>query len=308
MVIKPPRLQTGDTVGIVTLGSPLTASRINEGIDMLTSMGFKVITGQYVYGADGFLAATAEQRASDLMQMFANDEVKWILPTRGGVGVADILPYLNFSFIAQHPKIVSGYSDITVLQNVLYEYANLITFQSLLLLDFNPQTPSFNFEQFFHATSTLTAPWEIQNPPGKMLNSLVEGNVTGPIIGGNITSFIGTLGTPFEINTEGRILVLEETHEPINTVYRYLRHLALAKKFDDCLGIVMGGCTQCDPAYGKSYMDVIVDVLVPLGKPLMTNLATAHDYYKTTVPLGATVNMNTFNRTLNVMEDTVSPN
>ena len=88
------------------------------------------------------------------MKMFQNREVKWILPTRGGVGVASILPFLDFSVISANPKIVSGYSDITILLNALYEYADLITFQSLLLLDFNSRTPPYNFNQFFTATST----------------------------------------------------------------------------------------------------------------------------------------------------------
>ena len=115
------------------------------------------------------------------------------------------------------------------------------------------------------------------------------------------------LGTSFEINTEGKIIVLEETHEPINTVYRYLNHLFLAKKFDDCVGIIMGECTNCDHAYGKTYSDLINEFLVPLGKPLMSNLATAHGIYKATIPIGATLNMNTYNRTLTVMEPAVSP-
>ena len=97
-------------------------------------MGFNVILGDHVYSSNGFLAATPQEMASDLMKMFSNKEVKWILPTRGGVGVASILPFLDFSIISQNPKIVSGYSDITILLNVLYEYADLITFQSLLLL------------------------------------------------------------------------------------------------------------------------------------------------------------------------------
>lgn len=307
MAIRPPQLQKGDTVGIVTLGSPLGASRIDEGIATLKRMGFKVLVGEHVYSASGFLAATPQEMASDLMQMFLNRDVKWILPSRGGVGVASILPFLNFSVISQNPKIVSGYSDITILLNALYEYADLITFQSLLLLDFNSNTPSYNFNQFFQATSTLTAPWEIKNPPGMALIGNVPGNVTGPVVGGNLTSFVGTLGTSFEINTAGKIIVLEETHEPINTVYRYLNHLFLAKKFDDCIGIIMGECTNCEIAYGKSYTDLINDFLVPLGKPLMSNLATAHGTYKTTIPIGATLNMNTINRTLTVMEPAVSP-
>ncbi|WP_391206978.1 S66 peptidase family protein [Psychrobacillus sp. L4] len=307
MATKPGQLKAGDTVGIVTLGSPLGASVINEGIQTLRNMGFNVILGDYVYSSNGFLAATAQQRASDLMKMFANKEVKWILPTRGGVGVADILPFLDFSLIARNPKIISGYSDITVLQNVLFEYAYLISFQSLLLLDFNTRTPAYNFNQFFAATSTLTAPWGIYNPPETPLISKVPGNVTGPIVGGNLTSFIGTLGTSFEINTAGKIIVLEETHEPVNTVYRYLQHLFLAKKFDDCIGIIMGDCTKCEAAYGKTYDDIINEFLVPLGKPLMTNLATAHGIYKATVPIGATLNLNTYNNTLTVMEPVVSP-
>ena len=300
-------MQKGDTVGIVTLGSPLAASRIDAGIATLKRMGYKVLVGEHVYSASGFLAATPQEMASDLMQMFLNQDVKWILPSRGGVGVASILPFLNFSVISQNPKIVSGYSDITILLNALYEYADLITFQSLLLLDFNSNTPSYNFNQFFQATSTLTAPWEIKNPPGMTLIGNVQGNVTGPVVGGNLTSFIGTLGTSFEINTAGKIIVLEETHEPINTVYRYLNHLFLAKKFDECIGIIMGECTNCEIAYGKSYTDLINDFLVPLGKPLMSNLATAHGTYKATIPIGATLNMDTVNRTLTVMEPPVSP-
>lgn len=307
MATRPPQLLPGDTVGIVTLGSPLNTSIINEGIATLKNMGLNVILGDHIYGANGFLAATPREMASDLMKMFLNKEVKWILPTRGGVGVASILPFLDFSIISQNPKIISGYSDITVLLNVLYEYANLITFQSLLLLDFNPTTPTYNFNQFFFATSNLTAPWEIKNPPGMPLLDNVPGNITGPIVGGNLTSFIGTLGTPYEINTKGKIILLEETHEPINTVYRYLNHLWLAGKFNDCLGIIMGECTNCVPAYGKTYIDLINEFLVPLGKPLMSNLATAHGLYKATIPIGATINMNTNNRTLTVLEPTVSP-
>lgn len=307
MAIKPPQLRPGDTIGIVTLGSPLEATVINEGINTLENLGFNVITGNSVYLSTGFLAGTPQERAADLMNMFENEAVKLILPTRGGVGVAGILPYLDFSVIRSNPKLISGYSDITVLLNVLYEYADLITLHSLLLLDFNLNTPEYNFNQFFGATSVRTVPWQISNPPEMQLISKVPGNVTGRIVGGNLTSFIDTIGTSFEINTTGKILLLEETHEPINTVYRYLNKLRLAGKLNDCIGILMGECTNCEPAYGVTYEQLIDDFLVPLGKPLMTNFATGHGTYKAAVPIGATVNMNTGNLTLTVNESTVSP-
>lgn len=240
MPISPPMLQRGDTVGVVTLGSPLAADVINARIEILRAMGFNVVLGQYVYAQNGFLAGTDEQRASDLMMMFQDERVKMILPTRGGTGVAGILPYLDYTVIRNNPKIVTGYSDITVLLNVMHQYVDLITFHSLLLIDFKPDTPAYNFDQFFSATSVYSSTRTIFNPPGMPLISRVPGNVTGQLVGGNLTSFIDTLGTPFEVDTMGKILVLEETHEPTNTVYRYLNHLKLAGKFRDCLGIIMG--------------------------------------------------------------------
>jgi muramoyltetrapeptide carboxypeptidase len=305
MAIKPPILRAGDTVGVVTLGSPLSPDTIATGVNTLRAMGFRVVLGRHVYDADGFLAGTDEERAEDLMDMFRNPEVRLILPTRGGVGVAGILPYLDYGFISAHPKIISGYSDITVLLNTLYQFSDLITFQSLLLINFNLSTPAYNYDQFFAATS-VASPRVIVNPPGLPLVGLVPGIVTGPIVGGNLTSFVDTLGTPYEVDTRGRILVLEETHEPINKVYRMLNRLKLAGKFRDCLGIVMGQCTDCLPAYGVTYEQLIRDTLVPLGKPLLTGLATAHGTYKAAVPIGATVRLDATNGTLTVVEPTVS--
>ncbi len=306
MATRPPILRAGDTIGIVTLGSPLEPAVIDSGIITLRQMGFNVVVGDYAYSYMGFVAATEQQRASDLMKMFQNPAVRAILPTRGGVGVAGILPYLDYEFIALNPKIISGYSDVTVLLNVLTQYSNLITFHSLMLIDFKPDTPAYNFNQFFAAVSTNIAPRQIQNPPGMNLISRVPGNVTAPVVGGNLTSFVDTLGTPYEIDTRMRILFLEDTHEPINTVYRYINSLRLAGKFEDCVGILMGQCSNCPPAYGKDYENLISEVIMPLGKPLMTNLASGHGEYKATVPIGAMINMNTINNTLTILEPTVT--
>jgi muramoyltetrapeptide carboxypeptidase len=306
MAIKPPRLQSGDTIGIVTLGSPLDPRIINSRMTTLTNMGFKVVLGKYVYSYGGIVAAPAEQRATDLMDMFRNPSVKMILPSRGGTGVQTILPYLDYQLISQNPKIVTGYSDISILLNSLYQFSNLQTLVSLLLIDFKPETPPYNFNQFFTATTSSASPSPIQNPPDIPLTSLVQGNVNGPIVGGNMTSIINAFGTPYEIDTKGKILLLEEENAPTNTVYRYLTQLLLAGKLQDCIGIVMGQCTNCPVSYSTSYNDLINTLLVPLGKPLMTNLATSHGYYKAAIPIGAYVNLNTFNNTLTVLEPLVT--
>jgi len=306
MAIRPPILRAGDTVGVVTLGSPRDEATINARIQFLENLGFNVVVGNYVYSWAGYVAATPQQRASDLMSMFENPDVRAIIPARGGTGVADILPYLDYNFISQNPKIITGYSDITVLLNVLYILSNLITFHSLLLIDFRETTPAYNFDQFFTATSTLTSPRPLENPPGIPLVSRVPGNVTGAIVGGNLTSFVDTLGTPFEVDTRGKIVFIEETHEAISRVYRLVTHFIRAGKFRDCAGIIVGECSNCTDAYGKTYADLINEVLVPLGKPLMTNLASGHGYYKMAIPIGAIANLNTIDNALTVLEPTVS--
>jgi len=304
-IIKPPILQSGDTVGIVTLGSPLDAAVIDSRATTLRNMGFNVVFGRYVYSRSGIVAASAKQRAEDLMMMFENKQVKMILPSRGGTGVIDILPYLDPRIIRQNPKIITGYSDVTILLNAINQFTGLETFHGFLLIDFKPDTPAYNYNEFFTATSSLTAPRVINNPPGISLMSLVSGNVTGQLVGGNLTSIVGALGTPYEIDTRGKIFLLEDVHAPTNTVYRYLQQLMLAGKFRDCIGIIMGQCTDCPISYNTSYNDLINSLLVPLGKPLMTNLATAHNYYKITLPIGAEVNLNTVNNTLTVLRPSV---
>jgi muramoyltetrapeptide carboxypeptidase len=306
MSTRPPILYTGDTIGVVTLGSPLDAQTINERIQFLRNIGFNVIIGEHVYDYNGFLAGSDVERASDLMRMFEDERVKAIIPVRGGVGVAGILPHLNYDIIRANPKIITGYSDITILLNVLFQLSDLITLHSLMLINFRPETASYNFDQFFQSTSTLTAPRLINNPPGTQLVSLIPGNVTGQMVGGNLSSFADTLGTPYEIDTTGKIIFLEEVNEPVNKVYRDLNQLRLAGKFRDCAAIVMGECTNCSPQYGVTYEELINSFFIPLGKPLMINLATGHGYYKAAIPIGAQVNLNTASNTLTVLEPTVA--
>lgn len=306
MAIRAPMLKRGDTFGIVATASPLKPATIDDRIAFLESLGYRVVLGDHVYAANGYLAGTDQQRAADLMSMYQNPAVKAILPIRGGVGTEGILPYLDYRLIARHPKIITGYSDVSILLNVIYQFCCQITHHSLMLLDFDDDTPAYNFEQYFADIATMLAPRQIANPPGMPTVSRVAGNVTGPLVGGNLTTVAGSLGTRFGINTKGKILFLEDVTEPVNKIYRYITQLKVAGKFRDCIGIVMGECTDCTDEYGKSYEDLLREVMVPLGKPLLTNMATGHGKYKAALPIGAQVNLNTYANTLTVLEPTVS--
>lgn len=306
MTIRPPALRRGDTVGVVAPGSPMNASEIEERIKYLEAFGLYVLPGNHLFADDGYLAGSERERASDLMSMYENPAVSAIVPLRGGVGVEGILPYLDFTSIARNPKILSGYSDLSILLNTVHQMTGQITFHSLMLLNFQKSTPCYNFEQFFGTLSGGLFPGRMKNPPWMSLAVRVKGNVTGPLAGGNLTTLVGSLGTPFELDTKGKILFLEEVHEPVSTAYRYLTQLKVAGKLSCCAGIILGDCTDCTDSYGKTYEDLIREVLIPLGKPLMTNLAAGHGTYNTTLPIGALVNLNTDAGALTVLEPVVT--
>ena len=106
-----------------------------------------------------------------------------------------------------------------------------------------------------------------------------------------MTSLVNAIGTPYEINTKGKILFLEETHSPTTMIFRYLTQLLMAGKFQDCLGIIIGECTNCPVSYGTTYEDLINALLVPLKKPLIVNLNSGHGTYKAAIPIGVNVNL-----------------
>ncbi|GAK12755.1 LD-carboxypeptidase [Geomicrobium sp. JCM 19039] len=292
MAIRPERLEAGDTVGVVSVGSPLSREVIDERIAYLESLGLRVIIGEHTYEENGFLAGDDESRAEDFMNMVVNNEVKMILPVRGGVGVIGMLKYLDYNLIQANPKIVTGYSDVTILLNALYEFANVESLHSLMLIDFKLSTPAFNFDRFFTAVSEVNEPFRVENPPASSMRSLVPGIATGDIIGGNLTSLLGGLGTPYEWDARGKVLLIEEINDSTGRVYRGLQQLEEAGKLDGCEGFLIGRCSRCYPSYEVSFNQLIESFFVPIGKPTITNIMSGHGTYKTTIPIGAEVTMN----------------
>lgn len=295
----PPPLKKGDTIGVVTLGSPAKEEELNRGTAVLNNMGYHVLLGNYAL-SQNFPATTATHRAQDLMEMFLNPSVKMILGLRGGTGVADILPLLDYSLIRLNPKILAGYSDLSILLNVITQFTGLVTFNAPMLLDIHAETPPFNLEHFLKIIS-LARPYSIKNPAHMPFISKVKGTAIGPLAGGNLTSIIGSLATPFEINTKGKILFLEDINESSTRVYRLLTHLLRAGKFHDVSGIIIGECTNCKTEYNTTYEQVIEKLLVPLGKPLLMNLATGHGKYKVTIPIGSVGRLDTDRGTITIL-------
>ena len=139
-------------------------------------------------------------------------------------------------------------------------------------------------------------PGPIAEPPGRPVEALFPGRAEGILAGGNLTVLAAGLGTPYEIDTRGRILFLEDVNEPLYRLDRNLTSLALAGKFDDCAGVLLGTFEGCPLTSGPtpealSLEDILKGFLEPLGKPVVRSLQAGHSFPKVTLPLGACLRM-----------------
>ncbi len=281
------RLKYGDTIGLISPASPEDPDKIKKSICFLRSQGFKVKEGKHLYDKWGYLAGQDEDRAQDLMDMFKDNEVDMILCMRGGYGSMRLLPYLDFNVIQDNPKIFIGYSDITVFLNTLSSYCGLITFHGPMgNSDF---TDTDTLSSFLSTLMNGYMPYRLLNPLNTNIICNIRGKAKGKIVGGNLSLIASTIGTPYEIDTKDNILFIEDIGEQPYAIDRLLTHLHLAGKLQKCRGFIIGQFTDCSlPNYERSLTinEIMLDRILSLNKPTLSNFMSGHDYPKLTLPIG----------------------
>jgi len=297
MPIKPPRLNHGNTIGIVAPASaPIDAKAIDRSVKVLQSLGFKVKLGKHLRKKQGFLAGSDEERLGDLMRMFRDPEVKVILCVRGGYGTARLLPLFDYEVIRANPKIFVGYSDITSLHCAFLNRANLVSFHGPMLnSDFIKENcPEFTLQSFLRTLTVPSPPDGIcQGYNGKTVAILRRGKASGPLIGGNLSLLCSTIGTPYQPSFARAILFIEDLDERPYRFDRMLTHLINAGLLQKVAGIAVGINENCEDSrsvrtkeYRQTLDDVLTERLLPLKVPLITGLPFGHVPYNATLPMG----------------------
>ena len=215
---KPPRLRAGQTVGLIAPSSNVMENQdIGFAIDILKSFGFKVKTGQHLYERHGYLAGEDQARAADVNAMFKDPDVDAIFCLRGGYGSPRILPYLDYASIAKHPKVIIGYSDVTALLNAIYTQTGMVTFHGpIAAQNFTDYTLSQFKQVLFDAqAATIAAPPAFETAEGRAerdnrITVITPGVAEGKLIGGNLSLMVKLVGTPYEPDYRGNILILED--------------------------------------------------------------------------------------------------
>ena len=289
-MIKPAPLRPGDRVVLLAPSSPVPADVLEKSVKSIEFLGLVPEVYESCRLHYGYLAGDDSARASDINRAFADSNIKGIFCLRGGYGAMRLLPLLDLDMIKKNPKVFVGYSDITALHTVFNGICGFMTFHGPM--------PSTDYT--VHSSYTLDSlrenifgckPHRVYNPEGKSISVLTEGKAMGVITGGNLALLAGTLGSPYEIDTKGKIIFIEDVSEEPYQIDRNLTELALAGKFSDAAGIIFGifaDCESKDASQESLTIDKIIDeTVLPFGKPAIAGFHAGHIYPQPTIPMGS---------------------
>ena len=314
-LLKPPRLKAGSTVGLVAPAGVVPDSfDVQLAQEAMAALGLKTKRGRHVMSRHGYFAGRDEDRAADLMGMFADPDVDGIVALRGGWGAARLLGDLDFDVIRRNPKVLVGFSDITTLLLAVYARTGLVTFHGPDGLSTWSRFTAEGFRRVLIGGAAVTMQNPTRDDDGLIqkenrIRTITPGRARGRLVGGNLTILTSLLGTPYLPSFEGHILFVEDIGEGIYRVDRMLTQLRLAGVLEQLAGFVFGQCTRCDPDsdYGSfTLAEVIDDHISPLGIPAWQGAMIGHIRDKLTVPLGVEAEIDAGAGTITLLEPAVA--
>ena len=291
---RPKALRAGDRVAVVSPAGPLHPRRraeLDRGMELLRSWGLEPELAPHALDENGYLAGTDADRARDLQQAFEDERVRGVLCTRGGYGVTRILPLLDFRPLADDPKPVLGYSDITALLAAIHRTTGVIGLHGPMVAtpDSTAMGKAMTEQQrrlLFDTARPAPLPGSDLGAPA---HALVAGRGEGELVGGNLTLVCALIGTPWEIATAGRILFLEDVGEAPYRVDRMLTQLRTAGFLDDVAGVWLGDFHEEDTPVASLTPEmarVLQDRLGDLDVPVVSGLPFGHRPESWTLPVG----------------------
>lgn len=317
-LIKPPLLKAGSTIAIVAPASGVARGEALDAAATLRNLGFNVKLGEHLDRDFGYLAARDEKRAEEFMKFVRDPEVNCVMAVRGGYGVMRILPLLDFDVIRANPKVIMGYSDITALVNAVYQKSGMIAFHGPVATSTFDRYTLDSFRRTVMAASPAGEFSESDEFKGAVFSearasTIIKGKAQGRLVGGNLSLVTAVMGTPYDIDTTGKILFLEEVQEEPYKVDRMLMQLVLGGKLQSCAGVALGRFTKCEASsrsgefrLSLSLEQVVRGILEPLNIPTMYGMSIGHIKSKLTVPVGALATLDAAAKTITIDEASVS--
>lgn len=290
-MIKPDALKAGDRVAIIAPAGLPDKEQLIQGIHVLEEMGLEAVLGRHVLEMEEDFSALDQMRLADLHEAFFDPAIRGIFCANGGFGTARLAPMLDYAKIQRNPKIFCGYSDITYLLNAIQTFSDLVTFHGpMVASDLNDEQRTSETVSSF--SSLFTGEPMTYDAVHSPLNSIACGTGEGRLAGGNLTLLTNGLGTPYQVNTDGAILLIEDVGEPAFKINLMLTHLEHAGVFDGVEGVVIGSF-QTEPEESEKTKKVLKDFFATASFPVVENFHIGHCQPNYAVPLGANAKLTT---------------
>jgi muramoyltetrapeptide carboxypeptidase len=283
--LKAPALHPGDTVGIIAPASNLKRELLDAGCQALRALGYKPFYFDSILDQDLYFAGSVKRRAQELEDMFVRPEVRAIICARGGYGANYLLQAIDLQKIKSNPKIFVGYSDITTLLTYFADAAGLVTFHGPMVA-----------KDFAHADGVDPASWKAALGASSEwaidldgVTALAEGSAEGVLYGGCLSLLVASLGTPYEIQTAGTLLFIEDVAARPFQIDRMLMQLKLAGKLTQVRGIIFGEMLDCSQHKNQRYTleEVVARLVGDLKVPVAYGLRSGHVSRRNlTLPIG----------------------
>ena len=271
-MIFPEKLKIGDKIGIISTARKITSDELAPAIKIIKSWGLKLELGSNLFEADDQFSGTLEQRSADLQTMIDDDSIKAILCARGGYGTVQIIDNIDFYKLKNNPKWIVGYSDVTVLHSHLNKLG-IASLHATMPINFKTNTmqslSSLRNSLFGNENSILCEP----HPFNKF------GKVEGEFVGGNLSILYSLLGSNSDVDTDGKILFIEDVDEYLYHIDRMIMNLKRNAKFTKIKGLVVGGMSDMNDnaiPFGKKVEEIILAHTKEYNFPICFGFPAGH--------------------------------
>jgi muramoyltetrapeptide carboxypeptidase len=316
-IIKPKRLDEGDTVALV---APASATFNTVDLDIaresLEALGLKVKVGPHLLARHGYLAGQDADRARDINAFFADTSVRAVMPIRGGWGSSRVLSHLDFDVIRRNPKIVVGYSDITALLLAVYAKTGLVTFHGPNGLGRWDEYSVDYFKRVLMDADAVTfenlrekSERNVLTQTEHRIYTITPGTARGRLLGGNLTVLTAIIGSEYLPDWDNTILFCEDVDEGFYRIDRMFTQLKLAGVLSKIKGFVFGTCAECPPGEGFGGLtleEIFADHIKPLGVPAWSGAMIGHQMPQWTLPEGLEVEIDAGKGTITMTEPAVT--
>jgi muramoyltetrapeptide carboxypeptidase len=315
--MKAPALPEHATIAVVAPASPpQTRSEIEQATAYFEARGHRVIFGPNHRKVHGYLAGTDEERAADLQWALSEDGIDMVHTLAGGYGTARLYDRIDWDAVGK-PRIVCGFSDITALHLALAKHAGWVTFYGPNFLRFTRKKDELTpeTEEWFHRAFRPEPLGRVfADPDDPYVLTVGHGAAEAKLVGGCLTLLCSSIGTPYEVDTDGCVLMVEDLNTDPYLVDTGLNHLLRAGKLEKVAGFVFGTAVNLQyqtlpegPESTLSVEEMLDELIAPLGIPAIANVPCGHGKHMATLPLGARVRIDADAKTLDVVEAAVEP-